>query len=257
MSQNLLDILFYFRRISCNLKIGNHAEYGLIGLPEYYLEDFSEGEINTKDIDKLDHAEKMLNQFFTSTYKDIQGVYYKKEFVEDDTIKYNLYVKKNICGTIRNLNFDLESTGTQALLRLLPFLLAAVEGSTVIIDEFDSGIHDLLSRALIKSIFKDISGQLIMTTHNTSLMDNKTSVDTNSSLSDIPAESIYTINEDDNHSTKNISCILEYDKKLNANSNIRKQYVQGKYHGIPNEIFLDFKELTNLLSYKKGKDSVS
>ena len=111
---------------------------------------------------------------------------------------------------------------------MLPFLLASIEGSTVIIDEFDSGIHDLLSRSLIKSIFKDISGQLIMTTHNTSLMDNTTSVDNNPSLPD----------------------------KLNSNSNIRKQYVQGKYHGIPDNISLDFKELTNLLLQNKEEDSV-
>lgn len=149
-----------------------------------------------------------------------------------------------------------ESTGTQALLRLLPFLLASIEGSTVIIDEFDSGIHDLLSRSLIKSIFKDISGQLIMTTHNTSLMDNTTSVDNNPSLPDIPAECIYTINEDDSNGQKRISCILEHNNKLNSNSNIRKQYVQGKYHGIPDNISLDFKELTNLLLQNKEEDSV-
>ena len=152
-----------------NLKIGNHAEYGLIGLPNYYLKNFDHGEIKTKEVGKLLRAETMLNKFFTSTYRDIEGIYYDKESAENDTIKYTLYVRKNICGTIRNINFDLESTGTQALLRLLPFLLASIEGSTVIIDEFDSGIHDLLSRSLIKSIFKDISGQLIMTTHNTSL----------------------------------------------------------------------------------------
>ena len=146
--------------------------------------------------------------------------------------------------------------GTQALLRLLPFLLASIEGSTVIIDEFDSGIHDLLSRSLIKSIFKDISGQLIMTTHNTSLMDNTTSVDNNPSLPDIPAECIYTINEDDSNGQKRISCILEHNNKLNSNSNIRKQYVQGKYHGIPDNISLDFKELTNLLLQNKEEDSV-
>ena len=256
ISKNLLDILFYLRRMSCNLKIGNHAEYGLIGLPNYYLKNFDHGEIKTKEVGKLLRAETMLNKFFTSTYRDIEGIYYDKESAENDTIKYTLYVRKNICGTIRNINFDLESTGTQALLRLLPFLLASIEGSTVIIDEFDSGIHDLLSRSLIKSIFKDISGQLIMTTHNTSLMDNTTSVDNNPSLPDIPAECIYTINEDDSNGQKRISCILEHNNKLNSNSNIRKQYVQGKYHGIPDNISLDFKELTNLLLQNKEEDSV-
>lgn len=255
ISENLLDILLDFHRMSCNLKFGNHAE-GLIGLPKYHLKKLNHGEIKAKEADKLLRAETMLNHFFTSIYRDIERIYYEKESTESDTIKYTLYVRKNICGTMRNINFDLESTGTQSILRLLPYLLASVEGATVIIDEFDSGIHDLLSRALIKSIFKDISGQLIMTTHNTSLMDNKTFVDTNPSLSDIPAECIYTINEDDTNGKKNISCILEYDNKLNSNSNIRKQYVQGKYHGIPDEISLDFKKLRNLLLQNKEEDSV-
>ena len=50
ISKNLLDILFYLRRMSCNLKIGNHAEYGLIGLPNYYLKNFDHGEIKTKEV---------------------------------------------------------------------------------------------------------------------------------------------------------------------------------------------------------------
>lgn len=247
LSKNLQNILLNLNRMSCNLKIGNRAEYGLIGLPNYYLKNFDHGEINIKEQEKLDRAEKMLNLFFTSTYNDIQEVYYKQDTIENHKIKYNLYVKKNICGTIRDLNFNLESTGTQAILRLLPFLLASVEGSTVIIDEFDSGIHDLLSRALIQSIFKDISGQLIMTTHNTSLMDNETMINKDSPLPDIPAECIFTINEDDAHK-KDITCILTYDNKLNSNSNVRKQYIQGKYRGIPSKISLNFKELKDLLS---------
>ena len=217
LSKNLQNILLNLNRMSCNLKIGNRAEYGLIGLPNYYLKNFDHGEINIKEQGKLDRAEKMLNLFFTSTYNDIQEVYYKQDTIENH------------------------------ILRLLPFLLASVEGSTVIIDEFDSGIHDLLSRALIQSIFKDISGQLIMTTHNTSLMDNETMINKDSPLPDIPAECIYTINEDDAHK-KDITCILTYDNKLNSNSNVRKQYIQGKYRGIPSKISLNFKELKDLLS---------
>lgn len=66
-------------------------------------------------------------------------------------------------------------------------------------------------------------------------------------LPDIPAECIYTINEDDAHK-KDITCILTYDNKLNSNSNVRKQYIQGKYRGIPSKISLNFKELKDLLS---------
>ena len=117
LSKNLQNILLNLNLMSCNLKIGNRAEYGLIGLPNYYLKNFDHGEINIKEQGKLDRAEKMLNLFFTSTYNDIQEVYYKQDTIENHKIKYNLYVKKNICGTIREIKFNLEYTGTQAILR--------------------------------------------------------------------------------------------------------------------------------------------
>ena len=84
--------------MSCNLKIGNHAEYGLIGLPNYYLKNFDHDEIKTKEVGKLLRAEAMLNQFFTSTYRDIEGIYYDKESTENDTIKLGNYEIKQTGG---------------------------------------------------------------------------------------------------------------------------------------------------------------
>ena len=42
----------------------------------------------------------------------------------------------------------MESTGTQSLLQLLPFMLVVVKGSVAVIDEFDTGVHDLLVKNL-------------------------------------------------------------------------------------------------------------
>jgi AAA15 family ATPase/GTPase len=46
-------------------------------------------------------------------------------------------------------------------------MLEVVTGSVAVIDEFDTGIHDLLVKALVTSLYDSIEGQLIMTTHNT------------------------------------------------------------------------------------------
>lgn len=125
----------------------------------------------------------MLNTFFQNTYTDIQRVYYKRVHKEN-RINYTLMVTKYIAGMERDIEFSLESTGTQSLLQLLPFMLIVVKGSVAIIDEFDTALHDILVESLVSALNKDSEGQLILTTHNTLLME-----------SDIPKESIYVIDE--------------------------------------------------------------
>ena len=176
----------------------------------------------------------MLNDFLKLTYRDIQKAYYKKT-TKDDTIQYQLMLTKNIAGTTREIDFSLESTGTQSLIQQLPFMLVVVEGSVAVIDEFDTGIHDILVRSLASSLYSNITGQLIMTTHNTLLME-----------SDIPKECIYVINELSN-GDKEVECILHYNNKIGESNNIRNQYLLGRYSGIPAETKIDFRQLLSSL----------
>ncbi len=103
------------------------------------------------------------------------------------------------------------------------------------IDEFDTGIHDLLVSSLVTSLIENISGQLIMTTHNTLLME-----------AEIPKEYIYVINKAKNNN-KEIKCITHYDPKIHERTNIRNQYIHGKYHGVPDKTSIDFHKLIQLL----------
>ena len=152
-----------------------------------------------------------------------------------------MILSKEIAGKIRDIDFSLESTGTQSIIQQLPFMLVAVKGSVAIIDEFDTGIHDLLVKSLINSLNNDINGQLILTTHNTLLME-----------SEIPKDSIYVINELSSNN-KEIQCILHYDNKISNKNNIRNQYLLGKYSGIPDETNINFKELINMVTNQEKK----
>lgn len=236
ISDNLLTVMKFLHRISCSVKFGNSNQRGVLGLPDNYIAGYDKGKIDIEDEEKLDKTERMLNLFLTSIYKDIESVFYKKEFLKNE-IKYNLFINKNIYGKLRTIDFKLESTGTQSIIQLLPYMLITTNGpdSIAIIDEFDTGMHDILVKSLVTSLYNDIEGQLIMTTHNTLLME-----------SDIPNESVYVINELDDHN-KEIECILKYDNKIHPNTNVRKQYIQGKYKGIPEEIKIDFHELGKIL----------
>ncbi|MGV1026801.1 AAA family ATPase [Clostridium perfringens] len=234
ISKNFMNVMSFLHNISCDVKIGNKQERGVLGLPDNYLRDYDKGNIDLKDEEKLNKTEKMINLFLTTIYRDIELAYYNREY-RDNNIQYNLFVRKRIYGELRDIDFELESTGTQSVLQLLPYMLITVEGSTSIIDEFDTGIHDLLVKNIITSLYDYIEGQLIMTTHNTLLME-----------SGIPKESIYVINEIDN-SNKEIKCILKYDNKIHVNTNIRNQYIHGKYNAIPENVKVDFGELIRII----------
>ena len=230
ISDNFDDFLKFISRISCKIKFGSHQERGIIGLPKEILGEYESGSIPVSDEDILDKTEKMLTDFFTLTYRDIKKAFYKKN-IADEEINYSLMLSKKIAGKIRDIDFSLESTGTQSIIQQLPFMLVAVKGSVAIIDEFDIGIHDLLVKSLITSLNKDVNGQLILTTHNTLLME-----------SDIPKDSIYVINELSSND-KEIQCILHYNNKISDKNNVRNQYLLGKYSGIPENNLIDFHAL--------------
>lgn len=234
ISENFNLVLEFLSRLSCKIKFGNKEERGVIGLPHEILGKYEKGSISLEDEEVLLKTEKMFSMFLKCTCKNIESAYYKKKY-QDSKIKYELVLRKNIAGKIKDIDFSIESTGIQSMLQQLPFMLVASKGSTAIIDEFDTGIHDLLVKELILSLLEDIDGQLILTTHNTLLME-----------SDIPKESIYVINEQDS-CNKEIQCILYYDNKIGTRNNIRNQYFAGKYKGIPTTKKINFHELLNEL----------
>ena len=238
LEENFARLLSFFTKISCKIKFGSRQERGIIGLPHEIMGEFEKGHLPKCDEDILNNTEEMLNTFFKITYKDIVRAYYQKTY-GDDEIEYQLMLSKIIAGKQREIDFSLESTGTQALIQQLPFMLVSAKGAVSIIDEFDTGILDLLVKALATSLYDCIEGQLIMTTHNTLLME-----------SDIPKECIYVINEAV-AGEKEIQCILHYNNKIGEKNNVRKQYLFGKYSGIPEEPTIDFKSLLNVLCNKK------
>ena len=169
-----------------------------------------------KEEKKLNYTENILNSFFTTLYSDVKKVFYNREY-KDDKIQYRLFFKKQIYGQIKDIDFSLESTGTQKLLNLLPLLLISLNRDKVsAIDEFDSNIHDILIYNIISSMVNFIKGQLIITTHNTTLLE-----------TEIKKDYIYLFNIDSN-GKKILIPITEYERE-HPNTNFRKRYLKGEY----------------------------
>ena len=88
---------------------------------------------------------------------------------------------------------------------------------------------------LLISIGDSIEGQLIMTTHNTAIME-----------SEINKDSLYVINVTKD-GEKEINCISDLEGRVHPNYNIRNRYLQGLYNGVPSAMYVDFEELLEIL----------
>ena len=154
-SQNFMNCLEDFFLVSCRVKKPNSPEFANYGLRYHILSSLYSGQIAQKDISDLKKSEKLLQAFLPVINPEIKEVKYHIE-TKNDIISYCLYTKQLIAGELKDIPFSLESTGTHNLVDLLPFFLNAAQGSTVIVDELDTGIHDLLEKNLLEDICKEI-----------------------------------------------------------------------------------------------------
>ena len=179
---------------------------------------------------RLINIENVINTFFTALFSDIKQAYYKKK-IDNDKINYVLCFKKNIYNKLIDIEYNRESTGTKNILKILPYLISAAKGKTVIIDEIDNGIHDLLILKILENLSEDLKGQLIITTHNTLLLEEE-----------FIKDSIYIFKVDEN-ANKKLLALNKFQGRVHPNLSIRKRYLKGLYGGIPFPMDIDFNEL--------------
>ena len=118
-----------------------------------------------------------------------------------------------------------EAAGTQRLIGLFGPLLQAVEsGRLLLIDEFDASLHPLVARFLIRLIndprvsYK--GAQLLLTSHNTTLMD----------LDILRRDEIWLVQLDDKHASNLLPLLRSSPRKHEL---IAKNYLKGRYGAVP------------------------
>ena len=191
--------------------------------------------IKKESLWKLRIYEKALNKAFTRMYSDVVRVYFKTTEEKNGMIAYSLVFTKYIHGKDRDIPASEESSGTCKLLDMMPYLLDCALGKTVLIDEMDSGIHDKLVFDLITEILNEIQGQLIITTHNTSL------------LRILDPKNVFIIATDLNGERfiRSIASIIRTQK----NNNNQERYLRGMMDGIPYMGEIDLDEIAD--SYRE------
>ena len=203
------------------------------------LDNIQRGIIEKNQLNELNKYENVLNIFFTQAYADIKEVKYNIT-EKEDKIYYELYFNKMIGGKIKSIPSKMESEGTRRILNQFDTLIGSLLGETVIIDEIDNGIHDVLMKNIIMSIKDEITGQLIITTHNTLL------------LEILPKEYIYILSTD-YKGNKTINSIKDYGIKIQKNNNARDLYFKGVFGGIPTTDYIDFEEIKYALEDSKSE----
>lgn len=218
-SEYLLKVIGLFMDTSVISKTSNKFNTGVInGKPHNVLKNLQSGKISKNDLPLLERSERILRDFFTQTYADIKDIVYETEITPAGAIRYQLCVDKMIAGKVRRISFKNESAGTQQILEIVRMLLGLFCGVTVVYDEIDDGIHDVLLCHIISSLKSEINGQLIITTHNTML------------LEEIDPRSAYVICVD-YRGNKEIKCMADF--SIQNSNNARIKYLKGLFGGTP------------------------
>ena len=125
------------------------------------------------------------------------------------------------------LHADDEATGTQRLASLFGPLLAAIEqGKLLLVDEFDLSLHPLVARYLVQLIndplISDRGAQLLLTSHNTTLMD----------VNVLRRDEIWLMSLDDNE-TSRLTPVWRSPLPPRKHELIGKGYLRGRYGAVP------------------------
>jgi uncharacterized protein len=149
--------------------------------------------------------------------------------VDKDTEKEHLlrlrFYRKNKTTHVNYVGFDLheESDGTQRLILMLPVIYDAItQGKVFIIDEIERSLHPLLSRLFLQTFLnaEPCRGQIIFTTHETTLMD----------LDLLRRDEIWFAEKDIEESSQ-IYSLVEF--RVRTDLRIDKGYLQGRFGAIP------------------------
>ena len=125
----------------------------------------------------------------------------------------------------RSFDHRFESFGTLRLLGYAAPLLDALEnGKLIVVDEFDTSLHPLLTRFILRMLHSPLlskkGAQMWMTTHDTSLLDPHL----------LRRDQVWFVEKKKDQSTE-LYALMEFSPR--KNEAIERGYLQGRYGAIP------------------------
>ncbi|GMM59879.1 ATP/GTP-binding protein [Novosphingobium sp. IK01] len=129
-------------------------------------------------------------------------------------------VRLDTRGEKVEFSFDEESSGTRRMLDLAPMIADPKDDRVYVVDELDRKLHPMLSYRFVEEFLRKGAGQLVLTTHNTHLMD----------LDLLRRDEIWFIQKRPDGSSDLYSLA---EMKIRPDLNVRKGYINGRFGAIP------------------------
>lgn len=208
-------------------------------LYRYFLNQFLLGLVNVNDLIVLDSFKmykKVILKALEICDTDITDIEVRKEQVPApvlpmagqtelsfklvDVLRFKT-VHRNQSDVMFDLDME-ESNGTRKLFQILIRLLDVVKNKkSIMMDEFDMGLHTRLADFILDLIHASPNSQLLFTSHNTNLIDVKR----------MRRDQIVFVNKSEQGATSVYSL---YDfKDFRENMDAEKGYIQGRFDAVP------------------------
>lgn len=185
--------------------------------------------VDVGSINNIVHHEEFINfdqvpLEFREQFKPIAQSGGEMSIIRVNTIR-SKFDKNNLSSLNEQFDIAEESQGTQKLFALSAPIIDTLEnGRILIIDELDARLHPLITSAIIKlfnsSTTNSNNAQLIFTTHDTNLLNNK-----------IFRRDQIWFAEKDRFEATHLHSLVEY--KVRNDASFESDYIQGKYGAIP------------------------
>lgn len=193
---------------------------------EEYEEEITDPDVIKRIKEKSDNPKTLLSLLDADKLSGRLG-----SFIEEKDGKYFysqiMLSYKNNNRNIR-LPFIFASDGSKRIIHLSLALISLLESNknvVVIIDELDRSLHTLLAQRFINKFLEDCKpdrrSQLIFTTHDVTLMDQKI----------FRRDELWIVERTNEYVSKMLS-LIEY-KNVRNDKDIRRSYLNGRFGGIP------------------------
>lgn len=189
-------------------------------IPMYFSKDmYSEVLLELYFKDSFDANEKQrLLSFLHAIDVGIQDIEVEKN--GDNVIVYSYH--RNQDGNMRRFPLELESDGTRRAIAIYSFLRNVTDIGGLIMDEFHSQLHPLLQKYLLDMFYESSTGgQLIYTTHDTTMLDKRFT----------RRDQVWFTEKNENGESSLYSLA---DFKVRDFDSFGKDYLSGDYGAIPN-----------------------
>ena len=207
--------------VGADQKPGKHAPFPVLRLTLSHLAALMLERYFDKDFDE-EEKPKLLS-FLSAIDVGIKDITVEKNKNSNTVYTYHMGKDKELY----RFPLDIESDGTKRAIAIYSFVrIAVLYGKGLIIDEFNNQLHPLLQKYIIALFYEESKcGQLIYTTHDTSLMDKQF----------MRRDQIWFTSKNDFGETSLYS-LAEF--KIRNDKSFEKDYLGGIYGGIP--ILKDF-----------------